>query len=402
MTTYEYPEQLEADAAIIPAADAEVVAGGRQEPVAPAMLSPDEIADLQARAAALVNQLGEAGGSKELQLIDSVAGLGVQAQRRTASELDLLRGRMKDIFTQEGPSAELWTALMEMRSALMQIDPQQLSRPTLGRRLFGFLAVVGKSVPGRKVLEQIAIRHESVSRQVDVIAAKLHQGRMMLTRDNVELRKLYEQVEAQQGTIQKNAYLGELILRDMAALIDRADDPFKAQRLRDALHDVATRVQDLRTMEEVLYQFYATIEMTHENNTRLGQSVERTLTLGTNVVTIGLAIQVALARQKRVLEATRRTREFLGEMIAANAVAIKRHTAEIGDVYNSPVIALEKLTQAHHDLVEAMEMADRIKQAGIETARANIARLSDMSTDLQRRARGLRDPGRESTSVEVG
>ena len=224
----------------------------------------------------------------------------------------------------------------------------------------------------------------------------------MLTRDNVELRKLYEQVEAQQGTIQKNAYLGELILRDMAALIDRADDPFKAQRLRDALHDVATRVQDLRTMEEVLYQFYATIEMTHENNTRLGQSVERTLTLGTNVVTIGLAIQVALARQKRVLEATRRTREFLGEMIAANAVAIKRNTAEIGDVYNSPVIALEKLTQAHHDLVEAMEMADRIKQAGIETARANIARLSDMSTDLQRRARGLRDPGRESTSVEVG
>lgn len=111
---------------------------------------------------------------------------------------------------------------------------------------------------------------------------------------------------------------------------------------------------------------------------------------------------MALARQKRVLEATRRTREFLGEMIAANAVAIKRHTAEIGDVYNSPVIALEKLTQAHHDLVEAMEMADRIKQAGIETARANIARLSDMSTDLQRRARGLRDPGRESTSVEVG
>ena len=132
MTTYEYPEQLEADAAIIPAADAEVVAGGRQEPVAPAMLSPDEIADLQARAAALVNQLGEAGGSKELQLIDSVAGLGVQAQRRTASELDLLRGRMKDIFTQEGPSAELWTALMEMRSRPHADRPAATESPHSG------------------------------------------------------------------------------------------------------------------------------------------------------------------------------------------------------------------------------------------------------------------------------
>ena len=402
MTTPKVPDQLEADTAIIPAANAEIVAGDREGPVAPAALSPDEVADLTARAAELVNRLGETGGSKELQLIDSMAGLGVQAQRRAASEVDLLRGRLKDIFTRDGPSAELWTALIEMRTALKQIDPHQLSRPTLGRRLFGFLSFLGNSAPGRKMLEQIAIRHEAVSRQVDVIAAKLHQGRMMLTRDNVELRKLYEQVEAQQVTIQKNAYLGALILRDLAALIDSTDEPLKAARLRDALHDVATRVQDLRTMEEVQYQFYVGIEMTHANNTRLGQSVERTLALGTNVVTIGLAIQVALARQKRVLEATRRTREFLGEMIAANAVAIKRHTAEIGDVYNSPVIALEKLTQAHHDLVEAMEMADRIKQEGIEAARANIARLSEMSADLQRRSRGLRDPGREPMSVEVG
>ena len=141
--------------------------------------------------------------------------------------------------------------------------------------------------------------------------------------------------------------------------------------------------------------------MTRENNSRLGQSVERTLALGTNVVTIGLAIQVALVRQKRVLDATRRTREFLGGMIAANAAAIKRHTAEIGDVYNSPVIAIEKVTQAHQDLVDAIDMANRIKQEGIEAARENIARLGQMSADLQRRSGALGDPGRESTSVEV-
>ena len=140
-------------------------------------------------------------------------------------------------------------------------------------------------------------------------------------------------------------------------------------------------------MEEVHIQYFVSIEMTRQNNSRLGQSVERTLALGTTVVMVGLALQAALARQKRVLEATQRTREFLGNLIVANAATIKRHTAEIGDVYSSPVIAVEKITQAHNDLLEAMDMADRVKQEGIESARQNIARLVELSTDLEQRSR---------------
>ena len=149
----------------------------------------------------------------------------------------------------------------------------------------------------------------------------------------------------------------------------------------------------MRTMEEVHIQFFVGVEMTRQNNTRLRQSVERTLVLGTNVVMVGLAIQLALSRQKRVLETTRRTREFLGNLIVANAASIKQHTAEIGDVYNNPVIALEKITQAHNDLIEAMNIADRLKQEGIDSAREHIARLSEMSADLEERSRGLREQG---------
>ena len=115
------------------------------------------------------------------------------------------------------------------------------------------------------------------------------------------------------------------------------------------------------------------------------------MSLATNVVTVGLAIQAALARQKRVLEANQRTQEFLGNVLVANAAAIKRHTTDIGDVYNNPVIAMDKITQAHNDLVEAIEAADRLKQQGIETARENIAKLSELSTEMQQKASGLLD-----------
>ena len=65
------------------------------------------------------------------------------------------------------------------------------------------------------------------------------------------------------------------------------------------MHDVATRLQDLHTMVEVHLQYFVSIELTRQNNNRLGQAVDRTLALATNVVTVGLAIQAALVRQTR-------------------------------------------------------------------------------------------------------
>jgi uncharacterized protein YaaN involved in tellurite resistance len=135
--------------------------------------------------------------------------------------------------------------------------------------------------------------------------------------------------------------------------------------------------------------------MTRENNTRLGQAVDRTLALATNTLMVGLAIQSALARQKRVLEATQRTREFLGELVVTNAAAIKQHTAEIGDVYNNPVIAIDKLQQAHDDLIAALDAASRLKTEGIDQARTNIAKLRELSTQLETKVQGL--PERDDT-----
>ena len=67
----------------------------------------------------------------------------------------------------------------------------------------------------QKTLRKIAIRYEPVSRQVAFIETKLQDGKAMLARDNVELRKLYQQVEDQQLPIRRNAYMGELVMQHL-------------------------------------------------------------------------------------------------------------------------------------------------------------------------------------------
>ncbi len=394
-------EEQEEITAIIPATLDEIVPPESTEPQPPQAITEREAQEFQHRAADLVKELESASGSQELELIDNLTHVGMQAQRIAGSNLGLLRGRVRDMMASEGTGNEIAKDLVELRVALNEINPNEMSKPGIVRRVFSIIPFSSHFTPAVRMLERIAIRYEPVSRQVTMIETRLREGRSMLVRDNIELRKLYEQIEEQQLPIQKNAYLGELVMSQLNGVIERTDDTLRVERLRNALHGVSTQVQDLRVMEVVHVQFFVGIEMSRQNNNRLGQSVERTLTLATNVVTVGLAIQRALEDQRLVLEATKRTQEFLGDMIVANAANIRQHTEAIGDIYNSPVIAIEKITQAHNDLMEAMDIADRLKQEGIDSARVNITKLSNLSTEMQQRAGALVEQQTEFPSIEA-
>jgi uncharacterized protein YaaN involved in tellurite resistance len=356
------------------------------EPVSPPAISEAEVSGIKAQAIELVTALAKASGSREMALSDDLTGLGLQTQRAASGELELLRARMGDMLVRKDSSAAISHDLVGLRLALNEINPHELSKPDVFHRLFGGLPFINRMPTPAQVLEMIAVRYENVNQQVQVIETRLGEGRRMLARDNVELRMLYEQVETQMLPLQRNAYLGELIMQALDQALAEASDPLKRERLQAAQHDIAMRVQDLRTMEQVFNQFFISIDLTRQNNTRLAQSVERTLSLASNVVIVGLAIQTAMARQKRVLEATQKTQEFLGEMIAANAAAIKQQTREIGDVYNNPVIALDKVTAAHDQLVEALVMVEQMQASGVAQARQNIARLTELSSELHQRA----------------
>lgn len=399
MAVKEPNPKKEANTELMSSRNPQIISQDAKTVEVPEGITEEEAQDLRERATSLINQLEEAKGSNALALIDRVTAIGIQSQRRAGTELDLLKTRMADLLTQNGSGAEISKDLVELRLVLNEINPHELSKPGFLRRLFGFLPFVGKLPSLLRILEKIAIRYETVSRQVQIVETKLREGRSMLRRDNIELRKLYEQVEDQQLPIRKSAYMGLHIMQQLSRLLTNIDDPLEEERIQNTLHDVSMRVQDLRTMDEVHTQFFVSIEMTRQNNNRLAQSVDRTLSLASNMVMVGLAIQTALARQKKILEATQRTQEFLGDMILANAAAIKRHTEEIGDVYNNPIVAVEKITQAHNDLIEAMEIANQLKQQGIEFARENIAKLSQLTADLQQRSQGLVEQGEAGTPV---
>ena len=161
METDERPEQMDEIGALVPA---EI-----PEPLAPKGLTSEERQEIQERARALVNELEGASGSQELELVDSMTSLGIQAQRTAGKELDLLRSRVGDTVTHGGPGEDLTKELVELRLELKKINPSELGQQRFIKRIFG-------SMPPIKVLERIAIRYEPVSKQVSLIESRLRDG----------------------------------------------------------------------------------------------------------------------------------------------------------------------------------------------------------------------------------
>ena len=354
-------------------------------PVVPANLPDAEAEELRERARGLVAQLDAA--PEDRRLARSLGALGSDAQQRAGREIDLLKAKVGTLLNDlDGPGAKIPQGLLQLRKTMDTVNPHVLASKPRGliSKLLRKAPVIGD------VLADIAVRYESVQTQIDAIVGGLRAGKDELLQDSLELDRLYEQVRAAQSEVQKAAYLGEMLWQGLEQQLGAATDAAERQRLETLVHRVAMRVQDLRTMEQVNTQFFVSIDMTVQNNDHLSDAITRTVTVTSSLLTVGLAIQAALANQKKIMDAVQETQDYTADMLAANAASIRQQTAEIGDMYKNPVLALDKVKQAYDDLMGAMDQMDEIRRAGTESARAGITQLEEMTTGLAPKAEALR------------
>lgn len=108
-------------------------------------------------------------------------------------------------------------------------------------------------------------------------------------------------------------------------------------------------------------------------------------------MTNALRIQAALAKQDTVKNAVQSFQDGLGDMMAQNAAAVNKAAQEVGDMYNNPVIALEKMEEGFDQLMQAVQTANETMANSTLKAREASARLADMTAELSPVAEGLHD-----------
>ncbi len=324
-----------------------------------------------------------------------VSAMGVREQQKASTEIGLLKTRVGTLLSQiDGEGAEIPRTLVALRHTMDEINPQVLGQPS------GVAKWLGKAPGVGKVLKRIAVKYESVQTQIDQIMNGLRHGKDKLLQDSAELEQLYDQVQAAQRGVQQAAYVGELLMERIEDGTADVTDLAQRQKLQSMAHRVAMRVQDLRTMEQVNLQFFASIDMTLQNNDTLCEQIDRTVMVTQSLLTVGLAIQAALANQKQIASAVKQVQDSTAAMLEANAAAIGRQTQEIGQMQNDPVIALDRVKNAYESLVSAMDEMEQIRAAGTEKAKSGIAELSRMSAALEPKVEALQ-AARELPPAEI-
>jgi uncharacterized protein YaaN involved in tellurite resistance len=353
------------------------------------VVQDDSSQDLDQQATQLVHDI-QSGHAQAVQ--KTIETLGSEEEQQTSRKMELLKGRVGHLLKEiDEDNAAIPNGLMDLRTKLDELNPHKIAAPGWFGKLLGKTPVVGKA------LKKIAVKYETIQTQIDVIVSGLRNGQEQLERDNIELDQIFQDLEVQQNSVKKKAQLGELFIQKLETTLPTETDASVKEVLSNLLNAAAIRTQDLRTIEQVNLQFFTSIDMTINNNKMLSQSITRTLTVATNLITVGLSIQAALVQQKKALDATRATQEYASDLLAANAASIKKNTQEIGSLYQDPVLNLEKVKTAYNDLISSMDELDRIKAEGVQTAKTGIAQLSELSSGLEVRQKGL-----HQASAQIG
>lgn len=330
----------------------------------------------------LVTQVKEKSGPALMRAIDVI---GSNSQKRMAKANDLMSNSVNSLLKGMDGKSPTGEKLLELRTAMDDLNPHSVSNAW-------WFSWMPKGIK-RKAVSRFIHKYEPMQKHVNGILSGLRAGKDDLLETSIELENQYTEIEAAQKEIQAEIYIGELFFDEVEQLETTVDasDVQELQKLSSAKNKAARRIRDLRTMEQSAVQFFISIDQTIATNELLSEQIDSALTVGPMVMTNALRIQAALAKQDTVKKAVEGFQQGLGDMMAQNAAAVNKAASEIGDMYNSPVIALEKLEEGFDQLMQAVNTANETMASSTIKAREASARLADMTAELSPVAQGLHD-----------
>ena len=347
----------------------------------------EQVVAMKERTQELVTSTKEKAGPALNRVIDTIGG---NAQTKMRSANDLMAGSVNSLLTGLDGKSPTGEKLLELRTAMDELNPHALSNSWW----FSWMPTGIK----RKAVSRFIHRYQPMQSHVNGIFDGLRNGKDELLETSISLEHQYEEISAAKQEIESEIFIGELFIQkiDERDQETSADDVQEKQKFATVKNQAMRRIRDLRTMEQAAVQFFISIDQTIATNSLLGEQIDSALIVGPMVMQNALRIQAALAQQKAVKDAVKGFQEGLGDMMAQNAAAVNQAAQEVGDMYNNPVIGLEKLEEGFDQLMSAVNTANETMSSSTAKAREASDRLAAMTAELAPVAAGMRDSRSET------
>lgn len=357
----------------------------------PKWASEDNVELMQKRSQELAESTKTSGGPALNRIVGNI---GASAQKKMASANDLMKGNVNSLLKGLDGKSPAGKKLLELRSTMDQLNPHSLHNAWW----FSWMPNTIK----RKAVSRFVRQYQPMQSHVDAIFDGLRNGKDDLLESNLALEQQYNEIAAAKKEIESEIYIGELFIQQVDAQDAEtpAEDIQEKQKFATVKNQAMRRIRDLRTMEQASVQFFISIDQTIATNSLLDESIDSALTVGPMVMNNALRIQAALAQQQTIKDAVQQFQAGLGDMMAQNAGSIEKAAQEVGDLYNNPVIALQKMEKGFDKLMNAVKIANDTMSTSTAKARETSDRLADMTAQLSPVADGMRDARSSSNDIK--
>ncbi len=344
---------------------------------------PEVSDELQERALSVADKLIDVDPDDQdsrVSAVDSVERMGRDLQRRAATRSRLLQAPLRDLSRDSEEGGPVAKSLSDLRIEVEKLDPTGVDLSPSGfNRLLGALPGVGTP------LQRYFMRFESSQGVIDAIIRSLESGRDQLKRDNITLNEDQKNMRELTVTLSEQVALAQALDIAIGARLGDlpADDPRRAFMEEEIVFILRQRIMDLQQQLAVNQQGVLATAIIVRNNRELIRGVDRALDVTISALQVAVAVAMAVAHQKVVLDKVEALNRTTSDMIAGTAERLKTQGSQIHQQAASTMLDMESLKSAFADINIALDEIARYRRDALPQMAQSILEMDQLTTKAE-------------------
>lgn len=307
--------------------------------------------------------------------------LGEPLQRKLATQSQMLREPMTALMDDAEDGGTVAKGLLSLQGEVNKINPNRVdfSMGTI-RRILCMLPGIGTP------LANWFAKYQAVDSVIKDIMKSLQSGRDQLERDNNTLRD--DQMRMRELTFQLQDYiiLAQTIdtkLQDEVSSSANINEERKKFIEEEILFPIKQRILDLQQQLAVNQQGVLATEVIIRNNRELIIGVNRAINVTVTALNTAATLQIALQRQKKVLEGVQAVTETTNELIAGTAEQLKQQGTAIQKQASETMLDITTLKQAFQDVELALQDISEFRRNALPKMAESITEMDQITGSME-------------------
>jgi uncharacterized protein YaaN involved in tellurite resistance len=269
----------------------------------------------------------------------------------------------------------------------------------------GWLSRMAGMIPGLGTpLKRYFTKFESSQTIIDAIMRSLESGREQLKRDNTTLREDQNMMRELTHKLERQIELGRLLDAKLNYALEReidGQDPRRSFIEEELLFPLRQRIMDLQQQLTVNQQGILSTAIIVGNNKELIRGVDRALDVTVSALQVAVAVALALANQRIVLEKVSAISRTTSDLIAGTAARLREQGATIHAQAASSTLDMEVLKTAFTDITAAMDEISHFRQQALPQMAQTILEFDKLTTEGEAAVKRLEEAGQAQPLLQI-